>query len=460
MKWSRRIMFLSTKKCEGLGECIKECPTGAIRLIEGKAFSCITCGACAEACPNRAIFKNRYGGYVVDRARCNACGVCEMTCPVNSIHIEDGVVKGICARCGICVDACPIKARVDAYDVIEDRQLKFLESLNLTVQPTVKVHKEEEKAQRTNVVTDPEKCTLCGRCQYYCPTDAIMVDVNREGECTQCGVCEDVCPAGAITDTTIDPEKCTLCLKCVKECPNKAIYIDDFEVKIRKPEPDEKIEGKIVSCLNCGLCADACTHGALKMVDGKLRYDPTLCEECSIMECLDACPVGTIRLANEPERKIKGFCVSCGRCVKACDVNEARSFQNVVWTGEVSEDCISCGVCAEVCPKDAITLKKGSIEVDTEKCILCEKCAIHCPVNAIPKTTMYKKSIKDGFTLVEDKLCMNCKLCTKICPEGAIKETEDGKIVVDDSKCTYCGACSNACPARAILFEREFEVSQ
>jgi energy-converting hydrogenase B subunit K len=452
-------MFLSTKKCEGLGECIKECPTDAIRLVEGKAFSCITCGACAEACPNRAIFKNKYGGYVVDRAKCNACGVCEMTCPVNSIHIEDGVVKGICARCGICADACPLKARVDAYDVIEDRQLKFLESLNLAVKPQARVRKTEE-AHRTNVVTDPEKCTLCGRCQYYCPTEAIKVDVNLEGKCTECRICEDVCPAGAIKDTTIDPEKCTLCLKCVEECPEKAIYVDDFKVKIRKPEPEEKLEGKIVSCLNCGLCAEACSRGALKMVDGKLRYDPTLCEDCTTNECIDVCPVGTIKLVNEPERRIKGFCVSCGRCVRACDVNEARNFQNVTWNGEVSEDCISCGICAEVCPKDAVTLKKGSIEVDTEKCILCEKCAVHCPADAIPKTTMYKKSIKDGFTLVENKLCMNCKLCTKVCPEEAITETEDGKIVVDESKCIYCGACSNACPARAILFEREFEVSE
>ena len=31
---------------------------------------------------------------------------------------------------------------------------------------------------------------------------------------------------------------------------------------------------------------------------------------------------------------------------------------------------------------------------------------------------------------------------------------------VDESKCTYCGACNNICPARAVLFEREFEVSQ
>ena len=196
------------------------------------------------------------------------------------------------------------------------------------------------------------------------------------------------------------------------------------------------------------------------MVDGHLRYDPTLCEDCETMECIDACPVGTLRPSEDPERKIKGYCVSCGQCVKACDVNEARSFKNVTWDGSVSEDCISCGICAELCPKDAITLKRGGIEVDTEKCVLCEKCAIHCPVDAIPTTTMRKKSIKDGFTFIQDNLCMNCKLCEKICPEEAIKEDENGKLVVDESKCTYCGACSNACPARAILFEREFEVEE
>ena len=451
-------MYLSTNKCEGTGECIKECPTQAIRLIEGKAFSCITCGACAEACPNKAIKKNKYGGYVVDRAKCNACGVCEMTCPVNSIKIEDGIVKGICARCGICVNACPLDARIDAFDVIEDRQLQFLQSLNLTVQPEVKMQKEGGKAERIGLVTDQDKCTLCKRCEYYCPTGAIMVDLEEEGKCSECRICEDVCPAGAITDTTIDMEKCTLCLNCVKECPNRAITIEDFQLKINKPQPGEEIKGKLVSCLNCGLCTEACTHGALKMVDGKIRYDPTFCEECEGMECLDVCPVGTLRVSDEMERRIKGYCVSCGKCVKACDVNEARSFQNVTWEGDVSEDCISCGVCAEICPKGAITLKRGSINVDTDKCVLCEKCAIHCPAEAIPRTTMLKKSIKEGFTFVQDKLCMNCKLCTKICPEEAITE-KDGKIVVDDKKCTYCGACFNACPARAILFEREFEVA-
>ena len=94
----------------------------------------------------------------------------------------------------------------------------------------------------------------------------------------------------------------------------------------------------------------------------------------------------------------------------------------MTWDGSVTEDCISCGICAEICPKDAITLKRGSIDVDLNKCMLCEKCAIHCPVDAIPRTTTRKKSIKEGFSFVQDKLCMNCKLCTKICPEEAITE--------------------------------------
>jgi energy-converting hydrogenase B subunit K len=454
------VMFLSTKKCEGIGKCVEECPTQAIRIIEGKAFSCITCGACAEACPNNAIFKNKYGGFVVDRAKCNACGVCEMTCPVNNIKIEDGVVKGICARCGICVDACPINARADAQDVIEDRQLKFLESLNLTIQPGSRVQKEEVNVKRTNICTDPEKCTICGRCEYYCPTGAIIVDTDSEGKCTDCKICEDVCPVGAINEGIIDEKKCTLCYKCVSECPNNAMYIEDFKIKIRKHEEGEENNGSIVSCLNCGLCAEACTQGALRVIDGKLRYDPTLCEDCTTMDCLDVCPVGTIRLSDDPERRIKGFCVSCGKCVQSCDVNKARTLKTVEWDGSVTEDCTSCGICSEICPKGAITLRRGSIDVDLEKCILCEKCAIHCPVDAIPRTATTKKSIKEGFSFVQDKLCMNCKLCTKICPEEAIKENSEGKIVVDDSKCTYCGACSNACPAKAIILEREFEVTE
>lgn len=481
-------MFLSTNKCEGIGECIKICPTEAIRLINNKAFSCITCGACFEACPNNAIFKNKYGGYIVDRAKCNGCGVCEFTCPVNSIHIEypenkvdyemdidegntekndskkgKAIVKGICARCGICTDACPTDARVDGFDLIEDKQINFLESLNLAI-PTHKSTKlANNEVIRNCVDTNLEKCILCGRCEYYCPTNAINVKTDQEGICTQCRVCVDVCPADAIHKGVIDPDKCVLCLNCLKNCPNDAIIEEDFKVTINKI--DQEITGSIISCLNCGLCADNSIGESLRQINGKMRYDPSLDkddEKIAINHelAINKCPVSTLSLANESKIGLEGYCVSCGKCVKVCDREEARSFKTVKWNGKVPDDCISCGICSEICPKDAITLKRGTIEVDLDKCILCETCGIHCPTNAIPKTTMAKKSIVDGFNLIDNKLCMNCKLCYNICPEDAIIDRDDiGIMVVDDNNCTYCGACKNACPAKAFIFERQFENS-
>ena len=41
-------MFLSTNACDGKRDCIKKCPTKAIKYVNGKAFSCLTCGICPE----------------------------------------------------------------------------------------------------------------------------------------------------------------------------------------------------------------------------------------------------------------------------------------------------------------------------------------------------------------------------------------------------------------------------
>jgi len=51
--------MLDMEKCKGCTNCMKRCPTQAIRIIDGKAFinsdKCIHCGECIKACP--------YGAY-------------------------------------------------------------------------------------------------------------------------------------------------------------------------------------------------------------------------------------------------------------------------------------------------------------------------------------------------------------------------------------------------------------
>ncbi|MBQ2830963.1 4Fe-4S binding protein [Methanobrevibacter sp.] len=466
-------MFLSANTCDGKGECIKQCPTKAIKLINGKAFSCLTCGICYKNCPNGAIFQNSYGGYVVDRAKCNGCGMCMYNCPTNNISIEDGIVYGICSRCGVCEGACPSHSRVDGYELEKSKQLNLIESLKILYPPLDNVpHKTSSKVKevtRNYFGTDTEKCILCGRCQEYCPTTAIHVKIDRdEGICSECRLCSDVCPNESMNKhQMVNTSTCTLCLNCMKACPRNAISVDDFAIVVNKL--NQKPTGKIISCLNCGLCADLCENESLKNIEGKLRYDPTEDTENITHElAINACPVHTLRedeemfiydeFDDEELPTLSGFCVSCGKCFQVCDEVGARQFMTASWDGSVSDDCISCGICSEVCQEDAITLHRGTISVDLDKCILCENCAVHCPVDAIPKSTMYKNEIKDGFNFIEQELCMHCGLCHKTCSYDAIDEI-DGNFVVNDEKCTYCGACKNACPARAFLFERNFKDS-
>ena len=437
-------MYITTNDCEARAECIKICPTEAIRLIKGKSFSCITCGIRHDACPNNAIFKNSYGGFVVDKAKCNGCGICEHACPIDSIHIEDGTVKGICSMCGLCEDIC--EYRVDSLNIVESNQTKFLNSLRETMpkisKANIPINKKNTKdvAKRQCLDTDYEKCTLCGRCEYYCPTGAIDVKIEQEGICTECNICEDVCPVGAIENSTINTNKCTLCLKCVNECPHNAIKIEDFKLTINKT--DEKITGSIISCLNCGLCADE--------YDGSLNPIKDTSENHE--HIIENCPVSILK---EKDSKLKGYCVSCGKCYQVCQ-NDARKTKIIKWDGEIEDNCISCGICVEVCPKDAITLKRGSIDVNLDKCIMCETCAIHCPKDVIQKRTVVKKEISSGFNQIDDNHCVSCGMCQNICPEDAIINN-DGKFSVNEEKCIYCGACKNICPANAFIFERNFK---
>jgi NAD-dependent dihydropyrimidine dehydrogenase PreA subunit len=56
----RKIITIDEKKCTGCGECIPDCPEGALQLIDGKArlvsdLACDGLGACIGTCPEGAI---------------------------------------------------------------------------------------------------------------------------------------------------------------------------------------------------------------------------------------------------------------------------------------------------------------------------------------------------------------------------------------------------------------------
>ena len=115
-------MYITTDKCDLHKTCVKECPTKSIRIVNKKAFSCVTCGKCMDVCPTDAIFKNRYGGYIVDKEKCIGCAICEKNCPVSAVKMvkykDKEVPDGLCAMCNVCRDVCPTGARLNAEGIL------------------------------------------------------------------------------------------------------------------------------------------------------------------------------------------------------------------------------------------------------------------------------------------------------------------------------------------------------
>ncbi len=60
-KWEMPGMqnrFFCTEDCDGCGLCEESCPTGHIKMVDGRPVwpkPCLLCAACADVCPNHAI---------------------------------------------------------------------------------------------------------------------------------------------------------------------------------------------------------------------------------------------------------------------------------------------------------------------------------------------------------------------------------------------------------------------
>ncbi|MDE7086648.1 MAG: 4Fe-4S dicluster domain-containing protein, partial [Clostridia bacterium] len=104
-----------TNMCRNCGahSCIKNCPKGAISIVNGKSFidqsKCIKCGRCKAACPYDAISHKV-------RPCANACGIKAISSDeYGRAHIDNDK----CVACGQCMSACPFGAIADKSQIFQ-----------------------------------------------------------------------------------------------------------------------------------------------------------------------------------------------------------------------------------------------------------------------------------------------------------------------------------------------------
>ncbi len=134
-------------------------------------YACLGLGDCVKVCPEGAIKLDETGNHVeVDWSKCTGCGLCAKECPKGLIELVPAGTK-VTFRCAYTpIRSLPGRERCDSGCIHCQKCFKACESEAITW-----------NKERMIPEFDDKKCIECGKCVEACPKHVLTL-VSQKAE--------------------------------------------------------------------------------------------------------------------------------------------------------------------------------------------------------------------------------------------------------------------------------------
>ena len=334
-------IILQVKKEDGVSKVQRK--VAAINMAEAamddrshivnNIMKCIFCGQCMRNCPSGAITVDRRSRtWRINLEACVNCGTCIDNCPRKCLSL--GCYLGNPSEITMKGSRPPVRRSPSTFAPAEKEgpltspvQAAKPEAPAENPMPAVKA--EETTVPDTHIRIEGEKCLFCGKCEHNCPADAISIDRRNR-------------------TWTIDREKCITCGVCADGCPARCLTLADAWEAGEKKELKSTYQGKVLRRPPAGR-KPAPAPAPSPIQEEKAAEAPTPKPSPVKEAAPEAVPDTHIRIEAEK-------CLFCGKCEHNCPAGAISiDRRNRTWTID-REKCITCGVCAEGCPAHCLTL--------------------------------------------------------------------------------------------------------
>ena len=432
--------------------------------IVNNIMKCIFCGQCMRNCPSGAITVDRRSRtWRINLEACVNCGTCIDNCPRKCLSL--GCYLGNPSEITMKGSRPPVRRRPSTFAPAEKEgpltspaSAAKPEAPAENPMPAVKA--EEATVPDTHIRIEAEKCLFCGKCEHNCPADAISIDRRNR-------------------TWTIDREKCITCGVCADGCPAHCLTLADAWEAGEKKEMKSTYQGKVLRRPPAGR-KPAPVPAPSPIQEEKAAEAPTSKPSPVKEAAPKAVPDTHIRIEAEK-------CLFCGKCEHNCPADAISiDRRNRTWTID-REKCITCGVCADGCPARCLTLadawdagEKKEMKSTYQGKVLRRPPAGRKPAPApapspiqeekaaeapMPKPTPGKETapeaVPDTHIRIEAEKCLFCGKCEHNCPAGAISiDRRNRTWTIDREKCITCGVCADGCPAHCLTLADAWDAGE